>query len=93
MPTYQYRCEPCKVIYLVIHGMNDEPKITCPDCAGSTDRMISAPNLNLAGHSSPTEARHSRISPREERAREAELQKIYRTIWLPEPVKHAPGDE
>ena len=51
---------------------------------------MSAPNLNLANHSSPTEARYARMSEREEVARERVLQKDYQRIWLPPPVRHDP---
>ena len=93
MPTYQYKCEPCKVIYNVHHGMNEQPEIRCPECQRLTERMISAPNLNLGRHSSPTAAKYSKISASEEIAREKELQKTYQTIWLPPEVKHSPWDD
>jgi hypothetical protein len=32
------------------------------------------------------------MSPREEVAKERELQKDYERIWLPPPVKHSPWD-
>ena len=55
--------------------------------------MISAPNLNLGGLTSPTQAKFAKMSPSEEIAREKELQKTYRTIWLPAPARHNPwGD-
>ena len=55
--------------------------------------MISARNLNLGGYTSSTQAKYAKISDKEEIAREHELQKIYRTIWLPPPVKHDPWDD
>ena len=93
MPTYEYTCEPCRVISLVQHGMNETPAISCPDCEQATSRMISAPNLNLGGYTSPTQAKYAKMSPAEEIARENELQKTYRTIWLPAPVKHNPWED
>lgn len=94
MPTYEYMCEPCLTIYRVHHGMNEKPDIRCPECARATHRMVSAPSLNVGGFTSPTEAKFAKMSPSEEIARENELQKTYRTIWLPEAAKHNPwGDD
>ena len=90
MPTYEYKCEPCRTIYRVHHGMNEKPAIQCPECDQATSRMISAPSLNVGGFTSPTEAKFAKMSPSEEIAREKELQKTYRTIWLPEAAKHNP---
>jgi putative FmdB family regulatory protein len=92
MPVYEYECTPCLTIYEVRHGMNDPPLETCPRCRAAVTRLISAPNLNLDNFSSPTEAKYAKMSPREEIARERELQKVYQRIWLPPPVKHSPWE-
>ena len=93
MPTYEYMCDPCAMIYMVRHGMNEKPKIKCPKCNKSTPRVPSAPNLNMGGWSSPTEAKYSKLSISDELAKEKELQKTYETVWLPPPVVHNPWDE
>ena len=93
MPTYEYKCEPCRTIYLVRHGMKEKPKIRCPECDKVASRMISAPNLNLAGYTSPTEAKYAKMTDSEEIAREKELQKTFETIWLPPPVKDNPWND
>jgi putative FmdB family regulatory protein len=93
MPTYEYECEPCRVIYEVRHGMHDPPPTSCPRCEGAVRRLISTPNLNLANLASPTEAKYARMSPQEEVARERELQRGYERIWLPPPVKHDPWED
>jgi putative FmdB family regulatory protein len=93
MPVYEYECAPCRVVYEIRHSMSDPPVAACPRCQGAVRRLISAPNLNRDGFSSPTEAKYARMSPREEIARERELQKDYERIWLPPPVKHDPWDE
>jgi putative FmdB family regulatory protein len=93
MPTYEYKCEPCRVIYRVSHGMSERPTIRCPECDEATSRMISAPNLNLGGHTSPTAAKYAKMSATEEIAREKKLQETYRTIWLPPPVRHGPWSD
>jgi len=92
MPVYEYECTPCLIIYEVRHGMSEAPPESCPKCQGSLTRVISAPNLNRGNFSSPTAEKYSKISPREEIAKEKELQKVYERIWLPPPVKHTPWD-
>ncbi len=92
MPIYEYECTPCLVIYEVRQGMKDPRLATCPKCDGPVSRLISAPNLNRHNFSSPTEAKYVKVSPREEIAKEQELQKVYETIWLPPPVKHSPWE-
>jgi putative FmdB family regulatory protein len=93
MPTYEYECERCRVVYETRHGVKDPPLDTCPRCGARISRLISAPNLNRGNHASPTEAKYARMSTREEVAREKVLQKDYERIWLPPPVKHSPWDE
>ena len=93
MPVYEYKCEPCRVIYQARQGMNDAPMQICPTCAGAVARMISAANINRGNYSSPTQAKYAKMSAAEEVAREREWQKTYETIWLPGPVKHSPWDD
>ena len=93
MPTYEYECAPCRVVFETQHGMNDTPLGACPRCEGPVKRLMSAPGFNRGNFSSPTEAKYSKISIREEIAREKVLQKDYERVWLPPPVKHSPWDD
>jgi putative FmdB family regulatory protein len=93
MPTYEYECVPCRVIYETRHAVTDAPLETCPRCHARVGRRISAPNLNRGNYASPTEAKYARMSEREEMARERVLQSGYERIWLPPPVKHSPWEE
>jgi len=93
MPTYEYECVDCRIIYRTEHGMNDRPEIRCQECRKPATRMISAPNLSLHGYTSPTQAKYAKMSDNEEIARENKLQDVYRHIWLPPEVKHDPADE
>ena len=93
MPVYEYECAPCRVIYETRQGMNDAPLATCPHCGQSLARLISAPNVNRGNFASPTEAKYARMSAREEAAREEVLQRDYKRIWLPPPVKHSPWED
>ena len=92
MPVYEYECAPCLTVYEVRHGMSDPPLETCPKCEGSVTRLISASRLNRHNYSGPSEAKYAKMSPREEVAKERELQRGYERIWLPPPVKHSPWD-
>jgi putative FmdB family regulatory protein len=93
MPIYEYECAPCHVIYETRQSASDPPVAACPRCGGTVTRLMSAPNLNLSNHSSPTAAKYAQVSEREEIAREQELQREYQRIWLPPPVKHNPWEE
>jgi hypothetical protein len=75
-----------------MHGMNDPAPERCPRCGGPLHRRISAPRLNRHNFSSPTEAKYAKVSPREEIAKERELQKVYESVWLPPPVVHNPWE-
>jgi putative FmdB family regulatory protein len=92
MPVYEYECAPCLTVYEVRHGMSEAPLERCPSCRGPLTRLMSAPSLNRGNFASPTAAKYSKMSAREEIAREKELQKDYQRIWLPPPVKHEPWD-
>ena len=92
MPVYEYECSPCLVVYQVLQGMKDDPLPSCPRCSGAVRRIMSAASLNIHNHSSPTEARYSRMSDTEEMAREKVLQRNYESVWLPPQVKHDPWD-
>jgi putative FmdB family regulatory protein len=93
MPTYEYACDPCRTIYQTQHGMNDPRPETCQECGAALRRVFSPPLLNLDRFTSPTEAKYKNVSASEEVVKETELQKVYRTVWLPPPVKHSPWDD
>jgi putative FmdB family regulatory protein len=93
MPTYEYECAPCQVVYETQHGINDPPLPACPRCDGPVRRLMSAPNLNRGNHASRTAAKYAKMSIKEELARERVLQKDYERMWLPPPVKHSPWED
>lgn len=92
MPTYEYACDPCRIIYQARHGINDPRPEHCPKCNGDLRKVLSAPSLNTRNHSSPTQAKYAKVSESDEIAKEKELQKVYETIWIPPEVKHSPWD-
>ena len=93
MPTYEYACDPCRIIYLARHGINDSR----PGQVLQVPRPIAQSDFGtqpeFAQHSSPTEAKYANLSVSDEIAKEKELQKVYETIWIPPEVKHSPWEE
>jgi putative FmdB family regulatory protein len=93
MPTYEYACDPCLVIYRTRHGVNEQGPQTCSKCQGALRKVLSAPSLNVRNFTSPTQAKYAKLSESDEIAKEKDLQKVYQTIWVPPEVKHSPWDE
>jgi putative FmdB family regulatory protein len=93
MPTYEYACDSCYTIYQTRHGINDARPESCPECKTALRKVLSAPSLNTRQFTSPTEAKYANLSVSDEIAKEADMQKIYKTIWLPPEVKHSPWDD
>jgi putative FmdB family regulatory protein len=42
MPTYEYKCRKCSLVFERFQKMTDEPVKTCPRCGGEVERLISA---------------------------------------------------
>lgn len=40
MPTYQYRCEECGVVFERFQHFSDDPLETCPECQGHVKRVL-----------------------------------------------------
>jgi hypothetical protein len=80
------------MIYKTRHKISEPGPDQCPKCSGALRKVISAPSLNTARFTSPTEAKYADLSISDEIKKEKELQKVYETIWLPEGVKHSPWD-
>lgn len=93
MPTYEYACDPCRIIYQTRHGINDPAPAQCRECKRALRKVLSAPSLNTRNHSSPTAARYAKLSESDEIAKEMDLQRVYQTIWIPPEVKHSPWDD
>ena len=93
MPTYDFACDACRVMYQVHLGMNDPRPQSCPTCDGDLRRVLSPPLLNTQNFTSPTAAKYAKLSASEETAREKQLQQVYERIWLPPEVIHSPWEE
>lgn len=93
MPLYEYACDPCRIIYQTRHGINAPRPKSCNQCGADLRRVYSPPNLNIHNYGGPTEAKYANMSASEEIAKENELQKVYKTIWMPEDVKHSPWED
>lgn len=90
MPIHEYACETCGGVHKIQHGFSENVHETCPRCNEPLKRIPSAPSLSLGRTSSPTQARYARLSSTEERAIEANLQRHYNNVPIPELVKHDP---
>jgi putative FmdB family regulatory protein len=42
MPTYQYRCLNCNLLFELKQSFNDKPVADCPSCHGVARRLFSA---------------------------------------------------
>jgi putative FmdB family regulatory protein len=93
VPTYEYACDACLVIYQTRHSMKESGPTACQECKGALRKVLSAPSFNTANHTSPTAAKYAKMSDAEEIARENELQKVYKSIWMPPEVKHSPWED
>ena len=51
MPAYDYQCDKCEGIWEVEHGMNEVPKLQCPECNGKKmTKLFSAPYGMVRGN-------------------------------------------
>lgn len=41
MPTYEYKCDSCKIEFERFQKMSDEALKVCPECGGEVRRLIS----------------------------------------------------
>ena len=49
MPTYQYKCETCGVVFERKQHFTDEPLKTCPECNGRVHRVIQPVGILFKG--------------------------------------------
>jgi len=49
MPIYEYKCGRCDNVLEVIQKLSAIPLTECPDCGGSLDKLLSAPNFQFKG--------------------------------------------
>lgn len=49
MPIYEYQCPKCKAAKELQHRMAESPKVKCPACRVTMNRVISANSFQLKG--------------------------------------------
>ena len=49
MPTYEYKCDECGVVFERFQHFSEEPVKTCPECAGSVRRVIQPVGIIFKG--------------------------------------------
>ena len=42
MPTYDYECNECSIVFEIFHKITDNQTYKCPECDGNVKRLISA---------------------------------------------------
>jgi len=40
MPTYEYKCNDCGVVFEKLQKFTEEPIKVCPECGGAVKRLI-----------------------------------------------------
>ena len=41
MPTYDYKCTQCGLIFEKLQNISDDPVTKCPECNGNVKRLLS----------------------------------------------------
>lgn len=49
MPTYEYKCEECGIVFERFQHFSEEPLTTCPECHGSVRRIIHSVRVIFKG--------------------------------------------
>lgn len=40
MPTYDYKCPSCGLVFENFHGMNEKPDVNCPKCSTLAEKQF-----------------------------------------------------
>jgi len=49
MPTYEYKCDECGVVFERFQHFSEEPLKTCPECTGAVHRVIQPVGIIFKG--------------------------------------------
>lgn len=49
MPTYEYKCEECGIVFDRFQHFAEEPLKTCPECSGTVRRVIKPVGIIFKG--------------------------------------------
>jgi putative FmdB family regulatory protein len=49
MPIYEYRCETCDTTFEIFHGMKENQKEQCGNCAGNLKRVYNSTPVHFKG--------------------------------------------
>ncbi|MCD6519810.1 MAG: zinc ribbon domain-containing protein [Anaerolineae bacterium] len=49
MPTYQYKCEECGIVFERFQHFSEEPLKVCPECGGPVHRVIQPVGIIFKG--------------------------------------------
>ncbi|MDP2343972.1 MAG: zinc ribbon domain-containing protein [Deltaproteobacteria bacterium] len=92
MPLYDYECGACDAQVEVQHKMAEAPRLACAHCGAAMQRILSPTRLS-SGHTSPTAAKHARLTRADEARRERPLQAALRGLLVPASEQVGPDAE
>jgi len=49
MPTYQYKCDDCGIVFERFQHFSEEPLTKCPECEGHVHRVIQPVGIIFKG--------------------------------------------
>ncbi len=49
MPTYEYKCDECGIVFERFQHFSEEPLKTCPECTGAVHRVIQPVGIIFKG--------------------------------------------
>ena len=49
MPTYQYKCEECGIVFDRFQHFSEEPLDACPECSGQVRRVVQPVGIIFKG--------------------------------------------
>ncbi|MFO7916863.1 MAG: FmdB family zinc ribbon protein [Anaerolineae bacterium] len=50
MPTYEYKCDACGVVFERFQHFSEDPLDTCPECGGPAHRVIQPVGIIFKGN-------------------------------------------
>ncbi len=50
MPTYEYRCDECGIVFDRFQHFSEDPLDTCPECGGLVHRVIQPVGIIFKGN-------------------------------------------
>lgn len=78
MPTYEYKCEECGIVFDRFQHFSEEPLRVCPECNGAVHRLLHPVGIIFKGkgfYVTDHKANTSSLMPKSEKSAEASADK------------------